>query len=369
MFARCRNITNINLISFNTKSVKNMKYMFYECNIKSINLFTFYTNNIKSLDYMFGLCRNLKKLDLSSFEIENIKNITGMFYHCSSLVELTGLSQWNMNNVNNISYLFCGCSSLKSLPDISKWNMNNVKNISYLFCDCSSLKSLPDISKWNTNKVNNISYLFCGCSSLNLLPDISKLKKNKCTSLSYLLYDYSFLKALPDSKKDIKLTFIGDSGVGCQQLSKVATRQSFSHDDPACTSWRYNRLNFGCYDVEINVDIWNGPGQEKYQSFCKIMSKNSDIIIFVYSIDFKYSFDCLPDKINMIKESNLKQFMGAIVGNKKDLELEVDEDKGRELAKKYNYKFYLASAFRDPEGFRKFLEELIFQFLTSNYRN
>ena len=369
MFAGCRNIININLISFNTKSVKNMKYMFYECKIKNINLFSFYTKNIKCMDHMFGLCKNLKKLDLSSFEIKNIKSIIGLFYKCPSLVNLTGLSQWNTNQVIDMSYLFCDCSSLNSLPDISKWNTNKVNNISYLFCGCSSLNSLPDISKWNMNNVNNISYLFCGCSSLNSLPDICQLKANKNSYISYSLCNYWFLKSLPDSKKDIKLTFIGESGVGCKQLSKVATRQSFSHDDPACATWRYNRLNFGCCEVEINVDIWNGPGQEKYQSFCKIMSKNSDIIIFVYSIDFKYSFDCLPDKINMIKESNLKQFMGAIVGNKKDLELEVGEDKGRELAKKYNYKFYLASAFRDPEGFRKFLEELIFQFLTSNYRN
>ena len=103
MFARCRNITNINLISFNTKSVKNMKYMFYECKIKNINLFSFYTKNIKCMDHMFGLCKNLKKLDLSSFEIENIESIKGIFFKCSSLVELTGLSQWNTNQVTDMS--------------------------------------------------------------------------------------------------------------------------------------------------------------------------------------------------------------------------------------------------------------------------
>jgi surface protein len=39
MFAGCKNITNIEFISFNTKYVTNMKYMFYECrNLKNLSI-------------------------------------------------------------------------------------------------------------------------------------------------------------------------------------------------------------------------------------------------------------------------------------------------------------------------------------------
>ena len=44
MFTGCKNIISINFIKFNTKHVKNMKYMFHGCkNLKNINLFILYT--------------------------------------------------------------------------------------------------------------------------------------------------------------------------------------------------------------------------------------------------------------------------------------------------------------------------------------
>ena len=54
MFAGCKNITNIEFISFNTKNVTNMKYMFYECrNLKNLNIYSFDTKNVTDMSYVF----------------------------------------------------------------------------------------------------------------------------------------------------------------------------------------------------------------------------------------------------------------------------------------------------------------------------
>ena len=56
-------------------------------------------------------------------------------------------------SVSNISYMFFGWTSLISISGISDWDISECSNISGLFEKCTSLRFLPDISKWNTKNV------------------------------------------------------------------------------------------------------------------------------------------------------------------------------------------------------------------------
>ena len=116
--------------------------------------------------------------------ISNITNMSHMFSGCSSLLSISGISNWNTSNITNMSYMFNGCSSLSYVPDISKWNTRNVIDISYMFNECSSLSSLPDISNWDTSNVINMSYMFSGCSSLKYYPNNSELSKYNIINLN-----------------------------------------------------------------------------------------------------------------------------------------------------------------------------------------
>ena len=62
MFSDCSSLQSINLSSFNTTNVKNMKWMFSYCSsLQSINLSSFNTTNVKDMRYMFWVCSSLKK--------------------------------------------------------------------------------------------------------------------------------------------------------------------------------------------------------------------------------------------------------------------------------------------------------------------
>ena len=61
---------------------------------------------------MFSGCSSLKSLDLSSFDTNNVKEMRNMFSGSYSL-EYLDLSSFNATNVNNMSSIFKGCSSLK----------------------------------------------------------------------------------------------------------------------------------------------------------------------------------------------------------------------------------------------------------------
>ena len=56
MFAGCKNIINIDFISFDTKKVTNMEYMFSGCsNLTELDLSNFDTSNVINMEGMFGV--------------------------------------------------------------------------------------------------------------------------------------------------------------------------------------------------------------------------------------------------------------------------------------------------------------------------
>ena len=72
MFYICSSLTSINLSSFDTQNVNNMRGMFYNCSsLTSINLSNFNTQNVKDMNMLFYGCLSLKYIDISSFVFEN----------------------------------------------------------------------------------------------------------------------------------------------------------------------------------------------------------------------------------------------------------------------------------------------------------
>ena len=93
----------------------------------------------------------------------------------------------------------------------------------------------------------------------------------------------------------------------------------------------------------------------------KLFFKNSKIFIYVYDITNKTSFENLSSWDVEVKNSLGDDIIKGIVGNKQDLyvEEEVNEEKLKDFATSLNAKFTNTSAKNDPEGFSKFLEELL----------
>ena len=144
------------------KILTNTSYMFYNCDsLKIIDLSSFNTTNVNNMKIMFSECHSLQSIDLSSFNTTNVNNMSSMFFNCFSL-ESINLSSFNTTNVNNMSSMFFNCSSLESI-DLSSFNTTNVNNMSNMFSNCCSLESI-DLSSFNTTNVNNMSYMFSNCS-------------------------------------------------------------------------------------------------------------------------------------------------------------------------------------------------------------
>ncbi len=132
LFFGLKNLQSLDLTSFNTQNVTNMKGMFYKCcNLQSLDLSSFNTQNVTNMRCMFYECQKLQNLDLSSFNTQKVTDMSHMFYYCYNLKNLNLLS-FNTQKVEYMDNMFYYCSDLQSL-DLSSFNTQNVTNMNNMF--------------------------------------------------------------------------------------------------------------------------------------------------------------------------------------------------------------------------------------------
>ena len=147
--------------------------------------------------------------------------------------------------------------------------------------------------------------------------------------------------------KEIKVTvLIGDSGVGKTNLINIALGLGFNAKQEATSAASFSRLNIKTETNNISIDLLDTIGQEKYKQLTKLFYNNSRIVIFVYDIASRITFEGLTFWINDIKEQIGNDYVAGVIGNKSDLYLEeeVKREEGDVLAKSINAEFLLISA-------------------------
>jgi small GTP-binding protein len=174
---------------------------------------------------------------------------------------------------------------------------------------------------------------------------------------------------IENEKEDIKVILLGEPGTGKTCLINVTVGEKFVDFTESTAGSTFVSKTFTRDDQDYVVDIWDTAGQEKYRALTKIFIKGSKIVIFVYAIDNKKSFDELKKYwINMTKDILGEETIYGIVGNKTDLYLneEVKESEASEYAESLGMKFKTVSAKSEPGGFVQYLNELFDDYLEKN---
>ena len=162
--------------------------------------------------------------------------------------------------------------------------------------------------------------------------------------------------------QEIKIILLVDSAVGKTNLLNVFLNYDFQ-DYPGCTLASYSfEGNYSYKNNSYKYIIWDTAGQEQYRSINKLFIRGSKIILIVYSIDCRESFNSVNFWINYVKE-NLKggKYIMALVANKSDLYEQqiVNDEEGEEAAKKYGIDFLTTSAKESRKSFQDFVNKLI----------
>jgi len=170
---------------------------------------------------------------------------------------------------------------------------------------------------------------------------------------------------MKDDGSGNKVIFLGESFVGKTNLIRISVGQPF--DSRSLTTWSasYVQKQFVYKDQKYTFCLWDTIGQEIYRALNKIFFQNAKIVILVYDITSRKSFEELEYWYEEVKKELGDDYILAIVGNKSDLlnEEKVSEAQGRKYAEEKKAKFRLTSAKEDPDYFVSFLEELFRDYL------
>ena len=167
----------------------------------------------------------------------------------------------------------------------------------------------------------------------------------------------------------IKVILVGDSGTGKTQLITVAAGFEFNSTSLTTTSCSYVQIKVEKNNREYKINLWDTIGQEKYRSLTKIFLKDSKIVIFVYDITNRATFESLKYWKKIIDDVLGQTPLFAVIGNKSDLYLEekVKEEEGEAYAKSINAKFLYTSAKNESNVFVKFIEQMLDDYMGKTF--
>ena len=164
----------------------------------------------------------------------------------------------------------------------------------------------------------------------------------------------------------IKVILLGESGSGKTSLINAAIGNKFDENNKNTTTMNcsFVKLSKIINDREYTINLWDTIGQEKFRSLTKVFYKNSDIVIFVFDITSKESFDDLNYWFNTVEDELGNKAIKGLAANKIDLydKQEVDDDTIKNYANKKGIKFQYTTA-TNPANFSKLLEELLIEYL------
>ena len=171
------------------------------------------------------------------------------------------------------------------------------------------------------------------------------------------------------NEKDVKVILLGESGVGKTCIINRYINNEFQNNVASTLGSAFFLKEIIKGNTKYNVNVWDTTGQEKYHSVTNLFINDSHIIILVYSIDSKTSFDNLNYWYDTIKEKlKGEKYILSVVGCKYDLvdNEVVTEEEGKKYAKEKNARFKLVSPKEDPEGINQLFDNLLDDLIEKN---
>ncbi|CAD8155594.1 unnamed protein product [Paramecium octaurelia] len=135
--------------------------------------------------------------------------------------------------------------------------------------------------------------------------------------------------------KEIKITFLGNSGVGKSSIVKRYCFDQFDQNNQSNLGADCAQKEMEFQNNKIKLQIWDTAGQEKFRSLVPLFLRNAHVAIIVYDITQKSSFTQLKEWVSSLEQICPKNNFFVLVGNKCDL---IDQEEVTyDEAKQYSY--------------------------------
>lgn len=193
----------------------------------------------------------------------------------------------------------------------------------------------------------------------NLNINITKIDNMRATQILYqpldVIQEDIVLEKLPEDTKNydksVKIILLGDSNVGKTSIVHCLSHDKYDNYQTKALGLEHYNYVLKINKIIIRMQVWDTVGQEKFDSITTNYYKNTDVAIFVYSINDMNSFKKIEQWDTQINEKGNeindqvdlnKKMIKVLLGNKKDLEndRQVSYEQGQKLSDDKKFKFF-----------------------------
>jgi Ras-related protein Rab-6A len=143
-----------------------------------------------------------------------------------------------------------------------------------------------------------------------------------------------------------KMIFVGDQSTGKSCILNRFANNQFDEQYQATIGLDFQSKNVIIKDQDVRLLLYDTAGQEKFRSLIPMYIRESHIVLFVYDITRKESFENIPKWFSDVLDIKSNETVFVLVGNKIDLESErqISYEEGEDFAQKNNMYFFETSA-------------------------
>lgn len=172
-------------------------------------------------------------------------------------------------------------------------------------------------------------------------------------------------------EKEIKLILLGETGVGKTNIITRYLNNTFNEDSITTNSVSYMMKIIQRTKATYRLNIWDTAGEEKFRCITRNFLQDASIILLVYSIIDKNSFEGLDYWYKIVSEICDSNAAIIIVGNKSDLfmDQEVKDEEAKHFAEEKGALFKLVSAKLDKKGIDVLFDEALDKYIEKNKNN
>jgi small GTP-binding protein len=149
------------------------------------------------------------------------------------------------------------------------------------------------------------------------------------------------------SEPSVKAVLVGDELVGKTAIFKRLEDNTFDIRQPATIGGSYLRLTVtDTIGSPTNIEVWDTAGAERYRSIVPIYFRRAQIVICVFDLTKKQSFDHATYWIDLARNSVHGGVEFLLIGNKSDLgdERNVDISAAQQLSEQIGAKAYIETS-------------------------
>ena len=149
-----------------------------------------------------------------------------------------------------------------------------------------------------------------------------------------------------EDEDEFKIITLGEMAVGKTSIIKRYVYEDFSLNELSTMGVENSFKEIEVNGKKIKFNLIDTSGQEKFKAIAANYFRYADIVLFVFDWSNKKTFENMKEWINYFNENNdgkniIKKYL---IGNKNDLEKNVEQNLIDEFAKENNLTFMSTSA-------------------------